>query len=265
MTRDLLAVFAPENAGNSEATGAPWATGAANPPETVLKGPFEAVAHRRAGRATWAILAEQLPLRGGVAQVAQQPADWATDRSRRNVKETLEIGTTVAPIAPVAHDDGLGSIGAPNKPWRLPLVEKLCRSVPREWADGFGRMVTDGRPIGVSPAVWDRLIDAGGDLLLHWGAALAALGWQTGDLFGASHEAPLVRLDRAGLVLLLVRRRVIDATPNVVILQTKTGARQSFTRRRPADPDRVPIWDLPVAGRYRHLAEENLNLEEHCS
>ena len=70
----------------------------------------------------------------------------------------------------------------------------------------------------------------------------AQLGWTTLDLFGGNVSAARVRLDRAGVVLLLASSEIICASADMLRLRTATGAVQGFYRAAVSiDPRRVPL------------------------
>jgi hypothetical protein len=76
-----------------------------------------------------------------------------------------------------------------------------------------------------------------------WSAQAAALGWSELDLFGVHATRPAIRVDQAGLVVLLDGCKIVELSANGAILETPAGARQSY-RRKPEQPGRVLIWEL---------------------
>ena len=60
----------------------------------------------------------------------------------------------------------------------------------------------------------------------------AALGWTEDDLYGADDLAPFARRDKAGLLRLLNGNRLVEISEDVAVIVTRTGARQTYRRRR---------------------------------
>jgi hypothetical protein len=62
-------------------------------------------------------------------------------------------------------------------------------------------------------------------------------------LFGCDRDRPYARIDRAGLLLLLDGDRLVALTANTATIETRAGARQTYSRK-PAEPGRVLAWEL---------------------
>ena len=62
--------------------------------------------------------------------------------------------------------------------------------------------------------------------------ASVALGWSWIDLFGCDDERPFARVDKKGLVWLLNGNRLVAITADAAVIETKSGARQTFRRRQ---------------------------------
>jgi hypothetical protein len=93
--------------------------------------------------------------------------------------------------------------------------------------------------------VWVQFIDDCGRYLDDgWAERAAALGWRPLDLFGCDRERPLVRHDHAGLLWLLHGRRLLALTADAAVIETATGARQTYYRRPAAARDVVLAWEL---------------------
>jgi hypothetical protein len=75
----------------------------------------------------------------------------------------------------------------------------------------------------------------------------AALGWGPFDLFGCDRDRPLARLDQQGLCWLIAGNRLLDIFEGAAIIETWTGARQTY-RRKPSEPGRVLPWELLCDG-----------------
>jgi hypothetical protein len=116
--------------------------------------------------------------------------------------------------------------------------------VPREWAEAFARLDSDRPPADVPLRRWAQFIDDIGRFL-NGGFAekAAALGWTALDLFGCDRDKPFVRIDRQGLCWLIAGSRLVDLSENTAIIETWTGARQTW-RRKPSEPGRVLASEL---------------------
>lgn len=114
---------------------------------------------------------------------------------------------------------------------------------PRTWAEGHAALCSMAPPTGVSPARWQRIIDATGRFLDRWAAEAIRCGWSDLDVFGCHPQAPDRRFDYMGLALLLDRVEVVALDEHGVDLLTRTGARQRF-RRRPMPDGTVSLWTL---------------------
>jgi hypothetical protein len=116
--------------------------------------------------------------------------------------------------------------------------------VPRTWAEGFARLDRDRPPGDVPAKRWQRFIDDIGRFLYGPFCAVAtALGWGPLDLFGCDGDRPFARIDQAGLLWLLNGDKLIALSENTAMIETRTGARQTY-RRKPSEPGRVLAWEL---------------------
>jgi hypothetical protein len=83
-----------------------------------------------------------------------------------------------------------------------------------------------------------RFLDGG------WASRAAELGWGSLDLFGCDRERPFARVDRLSLLWLLKGGTIVELHRDRAILQTETGAAQTY-RRRPVEVGRVvPAWEI---------------------
>ncbi len=116
---------------------------------------------------------------------------------------------------------------------------------PRTWAEALARLDPTKPPFDVPPPRWLRFIDDCGRFLdLGWAAKAAALGWGPLDLFGCDRERPFVRLDHKGLLWLLNGGTVVQLHRDRAIIETLSGAEQTY-RRRPVEVGRVVLaWEL---------------------
>jgi hypothetical protein len=116
-------------------------------------------------------------------------------------------------------------------------------NIPHPWAEGFARLDPDRPPGDVPPRRWLRFVDDVGLFLARWAAHAAALGWGPYDLFGCDGTRPFARIDQAGLLWLLNGDRLFALTENTATIETRTGARQTYRRKR-SEPGRVLAWEL---------------------
>ena len=100
-------------------------------------------------------------------------------------------------------------------------------------------------PGDVPPVRWTQFIDDCGRFLDQgWAQRCAALGWGPLDLFGCDRERPFGRIDHQGLLWLLDGNKIVELHRDKAIIQTKTGARQTY-RRRPVEVGRIVLaWEL---------------------
>jgi hypothetical protein len=116
--------------------------------------------------------------------------------------------------------------------------------IPRAWAEGFARLDPNRPPGDALPRRWQRFVDDVGLFLDSPFCAVAmALGWGPHDLFGCDRDRPFARIDQAGLLWLVHGDRLIAMTKNTAIIETPTGARQTY-RRKPGEPGRALAWEL---------------------
>ena len=88
-------------------------------------------------------------------------------------------------------------------------------------------------PGDVPPGRWRQfLMDARAFAGSQWAEQAAALGWTEDDLYGADDAAPFARRDKAGLLRLLNGNRLIAISEDAAVIETRTGARQTYRRRR---------------------------------
>jgi hypothetical protein len=116
---------------------------------------------------------------------------------------------------------------------------------PREWAEAMARLDPARPPADVPPKRWVEFMDDCARFLDDgWAERAAALGWGPLDLFGCHRERPLVRHDHAGLLWLLQGRRLIALSEMTAIIETATGARQTYYRMPVAAGAAVLPWQL---------------------
>lgn len=160
-------------------------------------------------------------------------------------------GGNIADNADIAH----GSLPAnpPPPPAHAPAPEDFEERaaivefegrIPREWAEGFARLVCMPCPGGVPERRWRQFIDDAGRFLDRWTPQVAALGWTTVEVFGAHAGAPHCRYDCMGLVWLLAGADVLAVTTDRVSIRKGAGAVQTIYRRANPAPGAVPAWEL---------------------
>jgi hypothetical protein len=121
-----------------------------------------------------------------------------------------------------------------------------CAASTEAWEAGYTRMLQMMPPEAIGSDLWRALCASSRELLDDWAERLAALGWSTGELFGADRAAPCARVDHQGLVWFLRSgaRRIVAAGQNIIRLRTQTGASQSFRPAVTDTPGRVSLWEL---------------------
>jgi hypothetical protein len=116
---------------------------------------------------------------------------------------------------------------------------------PREWAEARARLDPARPPADVPQLRWLQFIDDCGRFLDDgWAARAAALGWEPLELFGCDRKRPLARHDHAGLLWLLHGRCLLALTADAAIIETATGARQTYYRQPAGPRDVVLAWEL---------------------
>jgi hypothetical protein len=117
--------------------------------------------------------------------------------------------------------------------------------LPMEWIEGYRRLVVMRRPRAIPQTTWTWLQAAAGQLLTRWGAQLAGHGWTTLEIFGVHYEAPLPRIDCAGLLAMLSAHHKIEAiSAKSVSLRTDGGSVLRYYRPLATNIGTVPVWEL---------------------
>ena len=109
---------------------------------------------------------------------------------------------------------------------RAGLVE-YAANVPRPLAEAFAVICTMPRPTAFEPARWREIVDDAGKLIDRWGTQAIALGWRPLELIGCDPVAPVGRLDRAGLALLICGGEVLALTGAAATIRCRSGALQT--------------------------------------
>jgi hypothetical protein len=203
-----------------------------------------------------------LPNRDGAETIAETPdlqalarlvltRDTRRDSNRDRVSRTDRAAETPAgPPFASASAAGDPSTEIVAATWceaeeeRAAIVEHDGK-IPREWAEGFARLDPDGAPGDVPLRRWQAFIDDIGRFFDDgWADKAAALGWGPLDLFGCDRERPFARIDHAGLLWLLNGDRLVELDRHRAVIETRTGARQTFRRRPLAVGEVVLAWEL---------------------
>jgi len=117
--------------------------------------------------------------------------------------------------------------------------------LPMDWIEGYRRLVVMRRPHAIPKTAWIWLQAATGELLTRWGRQLASHGWTTLEIFGVHFEAPMPRIDCAGLLAMLSAHHKIEAvSATSVSLRTENGALLRYYRPLAQNPGIVPVWEL---------------------
>jgi len=126
---------------------------------------------------------------------------------------------------------------------RAAIVEFDAR-IPRAWAEGFAQLHPDRPPAGVPLMRRQQFVDDVGRFLDDGFAKKAAvLGLGPFDLFECDADRPFARIDQQGLCWLIAGNRLVDLSKNAAIIETWTGARQTW-RRKQSNIGRVLAWEL---------------------
>jgi hypothetical protein len=113
-----------------------------------------------------------------------------------------------------------------------------------QWAEGIGRLDPDHPRADVPLGRWQKLL-ADARRLIDDGivAQAAAAGWSAHDLFGCDATKPFARLDQMGLAWFVKGARVVSTSMSAAVIETPTGARQTY-RRKDGALGRVLVWEL---------------------
>jgi hypothetical protein len=115
------------------------------------------------------------------------------------------------------------------------------------WAEALARLDPSQPPGDVLPKYWVQFLgNCRAFLESHWAARAIALGWGSLDLFGCDRGRPFARIDRQGLLWLLEDKRIVELHRDKAIVETSTGAHQTY-RRGPVEVGRVVLaWELSM-------------------
>jgi hypothetical protein len=118
-------------------------------------------------------------------------------------------------------------------------------SDPREWAEGLAKLHPDYLPGDVPLSRWLQFIDDCGRAVdTGFVEKAAELGWTAIDQFGCDRDRPFARIDHAGLLWLLNGDKLIELDRHKALIETRTGALQSYRRKPVAVGEMVLAWKL---------------------
>ena len=112
------------------------------------------------------------------------------------------------------------------------------------WAECFALLCTMRRPVWVTEARWEQILNDAGVFLDRWGKQAAALGWSPVDAFGVSPYAPEVNPGSSGFVLLLEGHPVIELDADTATIDCGRGVTQRFYRSSGGRERSKPLWSL---------------------
>ena len=116
---------------------------------------------------------------------------------------------------------------------------------PRVWAEALARLDPARPPGDVPPGLWVRFIDDCGRFLDDgWAHRAEALGWEPLHLFGCDRERPWARIDHAGLIWLLDGHKLVALATDTAVIETATGARQTYRRVAIEAGRALLAWEL---------------------
>jgi hypothetical protein len=124
---------------------------------------------------------------------------------------------------------------------RAALVE-YGADVPRDWAEGFARLVVAPPPAGFSPETWRAVVDDAARFLDDWGRKAATVGWSALDVFGVSTQPPRMRSEMAGLLPFIAGGTVVAINWCSATIRSPAGDEVVWLRR--SQPGAVAVWEL---------------------
>jgi hypothetical protein len=113
------------------------------------------------------------------------------------------------------------------------------------WAKEVARLDPERPPADVPPHRWSLFIDDCSLFLSGpWASNAVKLGWRPHDLFGCDRLRPFARVDRAGLLWLLHGWKLVALARSTAVIETSTGARQTYNRSSAEVTGAVLAWEL---------------------
>jgi hypothetical protein len=123
-----------------------------------------------------------------------------------------------------------------------------------EWAAGLERMRGHPPPSGFSERSWYQYRWDALALLGCHGPRLAALGWQTCELFALHRTHPAARVAASGLARFIHGGSITDITDQYARVRHLTGAILTYRRTDP-QPGAVPAWELHTTQGGNDMAD----------
>jgi hypothetical protein len=92
---------------------------------------------------------------------------------------------------------------------------------------------------------WTDIVARARAFAERWDGACRSSGWSTLQLYGVDPNAPSARVSRLGVAWLVAKAasQVLEVTPNVIRVATRSAARLSIYKG-PPDPDTALPWEL---------------------
>jgi hypothetical protein len=137
-----------------------------------------------------------------------------------------------------------GLIDSISGDWARSAAPRTLRTQLTQWAEECARLNPDHPPANVPLSRWRRLTGDCQRLLADgFFEEASRLGWTARDLFGCDDTKPFARVDQMGLVWFMNGGRVVSMSMSAAVIETATGAKQTYRRKDDA-PGSVPVWQL---------------------
>ncbi|MBI1209754.1 MAG: hypothetical protein GC191_21045 [Azospirillum sp.] len=125
-------------------------------------------------------------------------------------------------------------------------IDRWSTQIPDEVVRGIGALLAAPSAHDIPDCHWRTIV---ADTLAFVDSGQAAhsfaLGWTAADLFGCDALAPWHRLDRAGLMLLVGGREIVEITGADAALRHQDGSVLRFRRvQTPPHPPVGMLWHL---------------------
>ena len=164
---------------------------------------------------------------------------WVTLQNLRSGPATTATTATtatnrqsVAVLASVAGVRWQSSLAAPatNTDFERAAIIEYEAGVPRDWAEGYARLLRLQPPEGLGDARWRTFLDDCGAFLDRWAGQAASLGWRAEDLGMSDIALSLRRSSRP--VWLSEGRKLVALTASSAAIKTASGGVQTYRRTR---------------------------------
>jgi hypothetical protein len=210
--------------------------------------------HRSDHDSSAELLPPPLAVSAASAVRAETPRPIANEADAVSAESANSADDTY-PIARECDAESADSAGVRDTSWRNDHEERAAivehdSKAACAWAEGFARLHPDRAPGDVPLRRWQTFIDDCGRFLDGgWAGKAAALGWRPLDLFGADRNKPFARIGHAGLLWSLHGNTLIEVDHHRAVIETGTGALQSYRRRPVAVGEVALAWELIDARR----------------